>query len=107
MADSSAEISAGLESPTSNGSLENFDEKDEYPVGIVLPRKSSVLKRDGRHGPKRTLQKSVSFSSRPEEKKIINGENFQFRLRIRTNNCDRAIEIGMTYHKFVLIFNSF
>lgn len=73
MADSSVEISSCLESTTSDGSVEKSEEKDCYPNEVNLPRKPSVLKRDGKHGSKRTLQKSVSFSSRPEEKKIING----------------------------------
>lgn len=77
MADSSADISSCIEATTSDGSAENFEETDGYPLQVNLPRKPSVLKRDGKHGPKRTLQKSVSFSSRPEEKKIINGEYFQ------------------------------
>ena len=67
MAECSSNISTEINSSVSNGDCEASEEKD---VVASIPRKSSVLKRDSG---KRSLQKSVSFSSRPEEKKVING----------------------------------
>lgn len=72
MADNSSEISTGFDSQNSNGDNEELEERDEVFDHFPIPRKASVLKKEGR-GPKRSLSKSVSFSSRPEDKKIING----------------------------------
>lgn len=69
MAECSSKISTEIDSSVSNGDFEVSEEKDVVPS---IPRKSSVLKREG----KRSLQKSVSFSARPEEKKVINGGLF-------------------------------
>ena len=77
MADSSSVVSREVQSSVANGDRVSLEEKDstgeDTPVG-VNPRKSSVLKKDGRSS-KRALQKSVSFIARPEDKRIINGEN--------------------------------
>lgn len=76
MADSSSVVSSEVQSPFTNGDGESLEEKDsigdDVPVGVI-PRKSSVLKKDGK-STKRALQKSVSFIARPEDKRIINGE---------------------------------
>lgn len=76
MADSSSVVSSEVQSPFTNGDGESLEEKDGIgdvvPVGVI-PRKSSVLKKDGK-STKRALQKSVSFIARPEDKRIINGE---------------------------------
>ena len=65
-------------SPVANGESEVLEERgdnvEDTPPGGVIPRKSSVLKKDGKSS-KRTLQKSVSFIARPEDKRIINGKS--------------------------------
>lgn len=75
MADPSSVVSSGVQSSVTNGDGQIAEEREtvgeERPVNI--PRKSSVLKKDGRPS-KRSLQKSVSFIARPEDKRIINGE---------------------------------
>ena len=72
MADHPSSISSEADLSMSNGDSEASEEKDVVKEVSVIPRKSSVLKKEG----KRSLQKSVSFSSRPEEKKVINGKCF-------------------------------
>ncbi|KAJ7392231.1 hypothetical protein OS493_013607 [Desmophyllum pertusum] len=73
MADPSSVVSSGVQSSVTNGDGQIAEEREtvgeERPVNI--PRKSSVLKKDGRPS-KRSLQKSVSFIARPEDKRIIN-----------------------------------
>lgn len=72
MAEFPSDISSGLDGITSNGDHDETEELDEVFETMALPRKASVLKKDGRPQ-KRSLSKSVSFSARPEDKKIING----------------------------------
>ncbi|XP_031575010.1 inactive phospholipase C-like protein 1 isoform X2 [Actinia tenebrosa] len=84
MADNSSEISTGFDSQTSNGDNEELEDRDEVFDHIPMPRKASVLKKEGR-GPKRSLSKSVSFSSRPEDKKIINAADC---LTFIQNGCE-------------------
>ena len=75
MADSSSVVSSGVQSSVTNGNGQIDEEKEavDEETKVNLPRKSSVLKKDGRPS-KRSLQKSVSFIARPEDKRIINGE---------------------------------
>lgn len=75
MADSSSVVPSGVQSSVTNGDGQIVEEKEsiDEEVPVNLPRKSSVLKKDGRPS-KRSLQKSVSFIARPEDKRIINGE---------------------------------
>lgn len=73
MADFPSDFSSGLDGITSNGDNDDLEERDEVFESMSLPRKTSVLKKDGRPQ-KRSLSKSVSFSARPEDKKIINGQ---------------------------------
>lgn len=65
---------------------EEDDDEDEYGVcnsdtnlsGQVLPRRSSLMNKDGSRRPIR--KKTVSFSSMPTEKKIATGkENLKLR----------------------------
>jgi len=72
MADFQPDIPSGHDGITPNGDNEDLEEQDEVFESMALPRKASVLKKDGRPQ-KRSLSKSVSFSARPEDKKIING----------------------------------
>lgn len=72
MADISSDLSSGVDGVTSNGDHDDLEDRDEVFESISIPRKASALKKDGRT-PKRSLSKSVSFSARPEDKKIING----------------------------------
>lgn len=75
MADSSSVVSSEVQSSVTNGEGQIDEEKEAFDeeTKVNLPRKSSVLKKDGRPS-KRSLQKSVSFIARPEDKRIINGE---------------------------------
>ena len=78
MEDPSLVVSSGVQPSVTNGERPIEEEKEtvgeDAPVGAVgIPRKSSVLKKDGRPS-KRSLQKSVSFIARPEDKRIINGK---------------------------------
>jgi len=76
MADSPSVVPSEEQSSVANGDRTSLEEKDGTSEDISLPtipRKSSVLKKDGRSS-KRALQKSVSFIARPEDKRIINGE---------------------------------
>lgn len=75
MADSSSVVSSEVQSSVTNGEGHVDEEKEalDEETKVNLPRKSSVLKKDGRPS-KRSLQKSVSFIARPEDKRIINGE---------------------------------
>ncbi|KXJ09691.1 Inactive phospholipase C-like protein 2 [Exaiptasia diaphana] len=84
MADFSSEFSSGLDGITSNGDNDDFEERDEVFESMSLPRKTSVLKKDG-HPQKRSLSKSVSFSARPEDKKIINAADC---LQFIQNGCE-------------------
>lgn len=95
MADSSSVVSSEVQSPFTNGDGESLEEKDgigdDVPVGVI-PRKSSVLKKDGK-STKRALQKSVSFIARPEDKRIINAadcltfmQNGSELMKIRSNS---------------------
>lgn len=72
MADFPSDFSSGHDGITSNGDNDDLEDRDEVFESMSLPRKASVLKKDGRPA-KRSLSKSVSFSARPEDKKIING----------------------------------
>ncbi|XP_068708108.1 inactive phospholipase C-like protein 1 [Montipora foliosa] len=82
-------------SPVANGESEVLEERGdnvEDTPGGVIPRKSSVLKKDGKSS-KRTLQKSVSFIARPEDKRIINAadcltfmQNGSELMKIRSNS---------------------
>ena len=84
MADSSSVVSSEVQSSLANGNGQIAEEKetvDELETAVSLPRKSSVLKKDGRPS-KRSLQKSVSFIARPEDKRIINGEMWSIFLQI-------------------------
>lgn len=79
MADFPSKESNENDSPIANGESVVSEEKEdniEHIPGAVIPRKSSVLKKDGKNS-KRTLQKSVSFIARPEDKRIINGKGDQ------------------------------
>lgn len=67
------------DSPIANGQSVVSEEREDNIPGAVIPRKSSVLKKDGKNS-KRTLQKSVSFIARPEDKRIINGKGEQSML---------------------------
>lgn len=73
MADSSSVVSSEVQSSVTNGEGHVDEEKEalDEETKVNLPRKSSVLKKDGRPS-KRSLQKSVSFIARPEDKRIIN-----------------------------------
>lgn len=75
MADPSLVDSSEVQSSVTNGesSIEVEKESAAEDASVSIPRKSSVLKKDGRPS-KRSLQKSVSFIARPEDKRIINGE---------------------------------
>ena len=73
MADSPSGFSSEVDPSIPNGNGQIAEEKDSV-CQPAIPRKSSVLKKDGRGTTKRALQKSVSFSARPEDKRIINGE---------------------------------
>lgn len=79
MADSSSVVSSEVQSSVANGEGQVDEEKEalDEDTKVNLPRKSSVLKKDGRPS-KRSLQKSVSFIARPEDKRIINGEQCAF-----------------------------
>ena len=79
MADSSSVVSSEVQSSVTNGEGQVDEEKEalDEDAKVNLPRKSSVLKKDGRPS-KRSLQKSVSFIARPEDKRIINGEQCAF-----------------------------
>ena len=79
MADSSSVVSSEVQSSVANGEGQVDEEKEalDEDAKVNLPRKSSVLKKDGRPS-KRSLQKSVSFIARPEDKRIINGEQCAF-----------------------------
>lgn len=77
MADSSSVAPSEVQTSVANGDEAVLEEKEstsEDIPGRIIPRKSSVLKKDGKSS-KRALQKSVSFIARPEDKRIINGES--------------------------------
>ena len=77
MADSSLVAPSEVQTSVANGDgavLEEKESTSEDIPGRIIPRKSSVLKKDGKSS-KRALQKSVSFIARPEDKRIINGES--------------------------------
>lgn len=76
MADPSLVDSSEVQSSVTNGesSIEVEKESAAEDASVSIPRKSSVLKKDGRPS-KRSLQKSVSFIARPEDKRIINAED--------------------------------
>ncbi|XP_015761083.1 PREDICTED: inactive phospholipase C-like protein 1 [Acropora digitifera] len=80
------------DSPIANGQSVVSEEREDNIPGAVIPRKSSVLKKDGKNS-KRTLQKSVSFIARPEDKRIINAadcltfmQNGSELMKIRSNS---------------------
>lgn len=77
MADPSSVLPSEVQSSFANGESVVLEEREttvEDIPGGTIPRKASVLKKDGKSS-KRALQKSVSFIARPEDKRIINGRS--------------------------------
>ncbi|XP_032219310.2 inactive phospholipase C-like protein 2 isoform X2 [Nematostella vectensis] len=105
MAENWADSSYEVDSFNSNGDNDVFEERDEVSEHINLPRKASVLKKDGR-GSKRSLSKSVSFSSRPEDKKIINAADC---LTFMQNGCElmKIRSNSRQYQRFFAIDEDF
>lgn len=95
MADPSSVLPSEVQSSFANGESLVLEEKEstvEDIPGGTIPRKASVLKKDGKSS-KRALQKSVSFIARPEDKRIINAadcltfmQNGSELMKIRSNS---------------------